>query len=645
VLTLAFIWSISIPPAAASSKQVVVLLVEGTTFERFMKLPGSRELATTGGAALLSPRTVPGDAGSGHYLTLGTGTRSVGPNIQPRAAVQPLLAENMPLAARLEDLPAYVEANEGLSTPGLLGSLLERRGVHSCAFGTSESLAGEATLVAMDRRGRTNPGPGAGQDMIAGHAFRSCDLLVMRASTHLLTTLGGIGPGFFDSFAPNTLAILLEATPSAAMTRVKDEVTPIIVAEPASRRSASPHTLTSDTTRRIGLVSNEDVAPTILRFFGIPIPAEMNGSPILVVDEPPPFWMHARHLANRRTAVPLSVGVLIAVSAVGFIALFLNLRRRRPWTALDRASAAVPLFTPAIGVAALAAGSLPVLSYAWLIPFLVIAALAGAVLGMAFRTRGPLAPAAVVSAGVIVFFVVEALRGWPDTLFPVLGGSALDGARFFGLPNTYIGVLLGAGVWLAAALPTYAGFVLLFALGLFAGFPELGADVGGALTLFAAAGLWLTLRAPRFEWRRLLIPVAVIIVGTALVFGANAWLSAAPTHATRFIEGAGQRSFTGVATERLSTSWRLLTRYPLTWIILAGLPICLWLALRPPAAMRSAYERHAEWRDAMVVLVLASIVAFVVNDTGAAAAGFGFGLAIAGILYLPLAERAAEQRP
>ena len=60
---------------------------------------------------------------------------------------------------------------------------------------------------------------------------------------------------------------------------------------------------------------------------------------------------------------------------------------------------------------------------------------------------------------VIVFFVVEALRGWPDTLFPVLGGSALDGARFFGLPNTYIGVLVGAGIWLAAALPAYAGFV------------------------------------------------------------------------------------------------------------------------------------------------------------------------------------------
>src|SRR5439155_3717594 len=141
-----------------------------------------------------------------------------------------------------------------------------------------------------------------------------------------------------------------------------------------------------------------------------------------------------------------------------------------------------------------------------------------------------------VSAGVIVFFVVEALRGWPDTLFPVLGGSALDGARFFGLPNTYIGVLLGAGLWLAAALPAYAGFVLLFALGLFAGFPELGADIGGALTLFAAAGLWHGVRVrPRFGWREAALALVVVLGGLALVLGANAVLTSAPTHATRFV--------------------------------------------------------------------------------------------------------------
>jgi hypothetical protein len=517
--------------------------------------------------------------------------------------------------------------------------------MHTCAYGPTKSLNAQAVLVAMDRDGKTNPGPGSAHDLFTGQGFRSCRLLVMHASPRLLTALGGIGPEFFDTSSPNTLAVVLEAAPTLAMSRAKDEVTPIIVAELHAAGSTHPRTLTSDTTRRVGLVSNEDVAPTILHFFDIPVPAEMNGSPIRFVEAPPPFRMHARHLANRRTVVPLSVGVLLAVSLIGFIALFLILWRRPPWNAFDRVSMALPLLLPGVAVAALAAGSLPILSYTWLITLLVLSGLAAAALGVAIRGLGILAPAAALSAGVIVFFVVEALRGWPDTLFPVLGGSALDGARFFGLPNTYIGVLAGAGIWLAAALPAYTGFVLLFGLGLFAGFPELGADIGGALTLFAAAGLWFGLRVRRrFAWQEAAIALAVVVLGMALVFGANVWLSSAPTHATRFVEGAGNRNLIETITDRLSTSWDLLTRYPLTWIVATGLPICLWLALRPPSRMRRAFDHHPEWRDAMVILALASIVAFVGNDTGAAAAGFGFGFAIAGILYLPLADRASEPR-
>src|SRR5205085_7005973 len=90
-----------------------------------------------------------------------------------------------------------------------------------------------------------------------------------------------------------TLVIVLQAQPSTQMTRVGDEVTPIVMAEGTPprllRATALMHTLTSETTRRDGVVSNEDVAPTILHFFGIPVPSEMNGSPIRVIDQAPPF--------------------------------------------------------------------------------------------------------------------------------------------------------------------------------------------------------------------------------------------------------------------------------------------------------------------------------------------------------------------
>ena len=82
------------------------------------------------------------------------------------------------------------------------------------------------------------------------------------------------------------------------------------------RTTGDLHTLTSDTTRRVGLVSNEDVAPTLLRYFGIPIPSEMNGRPIRVVtDAGPPFALHRKHLENRRIGTP------VGLMALGWVVL------------------------------------------------------------------------------------------------------------------------------------------------------------------------------------------------------------------------------------------------------------------------------------------------------------------------------------
>src|SRR3989442_772647 len=83
-------------------------------------------------------------------------------------------------------------------------------------------------------------------------------------------------------------------TPSREMLAHNDELTPIVVADgtPASLfdRHGPIHTLTSDTTRRDGVVSNEDVAPSILRYLGLNVPSNMNGAPIRFArDAPAPF--------------------------------------------------------------------------------------------------------------------------------------------------------------------------------------------------------------------------------------------------------------------------------------------------------------------------------------------------------------------
>jgi hypothetical protein len=594
----------------------------------------------TRGLGLLSARTPSGNRGLGAYVTLGAGARAIAP-------VDRVNATEAGEGLQLDDFDKYIRANLGRAVPGLLASALGREGITTCAVPLHFKLASPAMLVAANT---------SGQVVLAPH-HDDCELTVVDATGQTGHEFGSFPSGLrglVGALSPRhrtverALLLVVQATPTAEMSVRRDEVPPFLFAEgaPDELRAGSgrPGTLTSDTTRIDGVVSNEDVAPTILDFFDIPIPSEMNGTPIRVVDEAPPFELYERHLAQRRMTIPVSIGFFVMVVVLGVLAVALVARRRGPDGTIDNLGLAIPLIVPSVATAMLAAASLPTFSYAWVIPFLVLAGLAGAALGLAFRRRGPLAPAGVVATGVILFFVVEALRGWPDTLFPLLSGSALDGARFYGLPNVDLGLLLGCGLWVAASLRPFTGFVLLAALGLFAGFPDLGADLGGAVTLLFAGGLWLAVNVKGEPlWRRAAIVVATVAVGTALVILANRYLTSTPTHVTRLAEGAGNRDLLHALLDRLAIGWRLLLHNPFGFIPVVGLPICLWLAVRAPGTLKESFERHPEWRSAMVVLVLASIVAYVVNDTGVAAAGLGFGLALAGILYLPLAERAKSQ--
>jgi hypothetical protein len=626
------------PVSAAPSRQAVVFLVHGASFEQLMAITEMRALARAGGAALMSPRTVAGDRGPGAYLTLGTGVRSAG----PEPAVRMRVLEGRLL---LLDFPSYIRANRGRSVPGLLASILASRGLRTCLDG---GIGGPGLLMAMTRDGRAY--------LAQPHPAVPCSLTIVDDVGSLGLHVDNSGL-FFGQFmqdylsrqlqaAGPLLVLVVEARPDPDMNRAKDELTPIVMAEgdPATLFAASGpmHTLTSDTTRRIGVVSNEDVAPTILRFFGIAVPSDMNGSPIRLDEAPAPFALHAKHLENRRATVPVQIGAGIAVTVIGVISLALVIGRGRVPRPLARVAPALPLTALPLGVALLAAGRLPHETYAWTVPFLAAVAAAGGAAAFALGRRGALVAPAALGAGAIAFFVVEALQGWLDTPFTLLGGTALDGARFYGLPNNMIGLLLASGLWVAATLRPFPGFLFLLAVALFVGFPDLGANLGGALTVLVAAGLWLVLRpGRRLRWRDAAIAAGVVVAGMAVVLAAQVVLASTPTHGTRFVENSGTNGIGHVLAtlgDRLLIGWRLLVRDPFAFVPVLGLPVTLAVLLRPSGALRQAFGRHPEWRTALIVLVVASIVAYVANDTGPAAVGLGWGLAAAGILYLPLWE-------
>jgi hypothetical protein len=621
------------PRATADDGRIaVVVLTNGPTFEDVMQAPGFQDVARAGGAALMSVRTVPGDAGPGHELTLGTGVRSEVP-------FSPVRVSTVGDSAIVQGFDRIVAANRGRSEPGLLGSVLKAHGLSACSFGDP------AALVAMDRTGVATASGGCAvkvYDLSLSPSI-SADPARRRAATDRLSAeLAILVPQ-----APRVLLMVLGPQPSASMDAARDELTPIVMAEGAPkdvfRTTGDLHTLTSDTTRRVGLVSNEDVAPTLLRYFGIPIPSDMNGEPIRVVtDAGPPFALHRKHLENRRIDTPVGLMALGWVVLAGVVPMFLIRWRRRVPRWAGRAATILPLTAASIGVALLVAGRLPSQSYANAIPVVLAVTVILPALALELRRFGTLTPAAGMGAAVLAYVVFDALQGFPDTPFTLLGGTALDGARFYGLPNNATGLLLGSALWVAAVLSPWAGYSLLVAVGLFCGFPDLGADLGGALTMFVAAGLWWALRTRgRLRWIDLLITGGTVVVGMAAVLVAQVTLASTPTHGTRFVQSAGRSGLGGVvhtATERLGTGVRLILDSPLSWLVVVGLPVALYLALRPPGVVGEELDRWPQWRAVVLTTLVAGIVAYMVNDTGVAAAGFAFGMGAAGLLYLPMLE-------
>jgi hypothetical protein len=552
----------------------------------------------------------------------------------------PLLLAPSPAAAQEPgERQAFVFLLDGLPFEGLL-AMPEARGLAS--LGGAGLLSAHEPL--RDALGRVDPGlPLAIVDLGSAEAPGGglAPGVLRRAPRR-------IGEAIEGATADEVLVILATSSPSEAMRRAKDELAGIVMAvgsrgalttvlagpppEPGSLAS-----LTSDSTGRDGVVTTTDVAPTLASFL-VPATEAVGIRPIA---GPPPFELHERYLANRRMSVPVQLAAGLWVTLGLALSLVAAARRRWLSPATRLASSAFPLSVLPLALSLLLAGHLPSLTYATVVPFVVAGTGAGAAAGVAVaRARGAAAALAVQGLVAILVLVLEAALGWTAVLYTFLGGTHLDGARFFGLPNVLIGLLLGAAVWTGLRLEDAPAAGVLVACALFAGWPGLGSNLGGAVTLAAAAGLWWGLRASgRLGMREAGLGLAAATVGALVTLGVHRWLADAPTHLSRFARGEAGPGLLGTFLDRLGIGVELIARNPLAVLPVLGVPVAFLVVRRPPERLAELFGRGRVWRDAALVTLASSVVAYVANDTGATALGLGFGTTVAMLLTGVLAGR------
>jgi len=549
----------------------------------------------------------------------------------------PFLAARPALAA---DPPAVLVVGvPGVSLPGLVASPAVRQLVDASSRGGAGLMV--ATGVdPIDQLGAVAAEPGTGVV-----AIRLGDPAELRSA--LAASLGELDP---DARA----LVMIATTPApgdppwlgaAALAEGRAGAMGVALAA----RSEPPEvasTLTSDSTHRIGVVTGPDVAATAIDTAGLPVATDPEGSPIRVVDAPPPVGLYERYLDQRRLAVPVGIVTGLYALAAGLLGLMLLLTRSgSPRMRTNAGLAAIAVVPLSAGL--MLVGHLDRLTYPTVFAFLaVFASLALLAMATVRRRADTLGSVAALGAGLLAMFAAEAALGWTATLTPLLGGAQLDGGRFFGLPNVQIGLLMGATLYVAQRLRSWAaGVLLLLASALFAGLPWTGSNIGAAVTIAAAAGIWWGLRADAGRLRAVtILRVLAAVLGTvAVVVIAHRYISNTPTHISRFAsDTGGLAGLWDEAVHRLGVGMDLLVRNPFGLIPVVGVLATLWLVLRPPAGLRPSLADHPAWRDALVTILLGSVIAYVANDSGAAAIGLGFGTALGGLLYVSLADAPAK---
>jgi len=365
----------------------------------------------------------------------------------------------------------------------------------SSPFGHRADLAAVAdrTLAALAGAEVVLVDPGDLERADAVDDIGGADAYVARSRASALAGADDLLGRLTAGLPPGTLLLVVSVTPPADEWRL----TPMV----ASGAGVIPGYLHSPSTRRLGLVTLTDIAPTVLASLGAPVPDALTGRPLRYHPGPTDLARLAdldRDGAWReRVWLPLTTGFIVAQVALWFLTGFVLARGvswvRRPWLRLAAlAVAAFPLATLLLravpDVAELGGAALAVL-----------VALDAAVVALAScARRRPLSPLAWILGATVALLLVDVATGARLQLAGILGYSPQTASRWFGIGNTTFGTLAGATLLVAGLHVTHAprrrdavvsAGALLVLVAFMDGAPFLGADVGGLVTLVPVGGL------------------------------------------------------------------------------------------------------------------------------------------------------------
>ena len=697
-----------------ADRQVIMLVVDGLSLEEWeyaqRKYPAIRDLMDNSSLALMNTGTAGGLNSVNAYVTIGAGARALGTNKGGLALNIEEMKEGYPAEALYRrytgripqghmvhlGINNLIEVNKPLNhraVPGALGTLIREEGMKTALLGNGdgEEYNRLASTLIMDKHGIIDYGKGGKEILRSGEEYPSGlmmdvekiwdeflilldksqvividwgDTFRLRESMSMLSPekaqaffniqLENLGL-FLEKIAPllgeERVLLFFTPNPQGIVTPGGDQVSLLALYQGQEEPSGL---LSSGTTMRPGLVASIDIAPTILDLLGLSPPSYLYGDPVEIASKDNNGFSYLLSLNEQISRVHqqrpslikayILAQIVLVLAAVGGLIFNFDFYKylRLPMVFLML----VPLSFLIYG--AFPPGNLFV-SFVVVIIFTLI-------FTTAFLYRSSNVDLFLRVGGVIsLALVVDILTGANLMKNSVMGYDPVSGARFYGIGNEYMGILIGTSVLFAATLyQKMMGkktkiFILIplsfvFITYLFIS-PAWGANFGGSLTaLVAFTVTYLGLEGKSIKDKKIWVGItgAGILFFAALIFLNFKGDGEMVSHVGRamwLIRLEGGEEAMNIIHRKAAMNAKLF-RYSL-WsrILVLFLALKGFLYYHPPGLLRKIKEKYEKLYRGFAGIIAGSIAAILLNDSGVVA-----GATV--LLYggIPLLLLALEER-
>lgn len=697
ILALIFLMFFSLPyntiKADGARKMAVLVIMDRVSLEDLKEAytPNIDKLIYSGSIGLMNTNTAGSRNQKNAYITIGAGTRAVNSQRGHMAfnaldEYEGQRADEMYKQCMGIDIEPSNIVNLGIPQiirnnlnqkhqiiPGMLGELLRENKITTIVLGNEDAgdqIKRNITTIVMDTSGIVDGGK-VNNDLLVdknerpfgvmtnyemllrefdkyaqpksfiaiqlGDTSRAEDFRLYTSDEMLLRyRIKAIeeGDAFIGSLLErmdleNDIFILATPYPNAKAMEVNNRLTPVVVAGRGIDRGWT----TSSTTKRPGVVTNLDIAATILDYFQIDKPAVMLGNPIdstkdgKGVDELLALNNRLLIIYNNRPGLLKGyTSALIFIPIIAVAVLIYKGQYSKSLKPMLVGAMSVPLvylYLPVIMGDNLWYNAILSIALAIFITFIISLLLKGnirALIGLCLITT--------------LLVITDLLMGAPLIKESPLGYDVIAGARYYGIGNELTGVIIGSAMVSAFGILNFreknkglAGFekyILLICL-VFITFvvisPRMGANVGGGIGTFMGFGTGIAmLFKDKMSFKQLLFILAGLAVFVISVFVWD-WLRPddSQTHIGRtlaLIEEEGIISLFTIAYRKLDMNIRLIKYTIWSRVFLVSLFMIVALLYRPVGLLKEVLEENKILGYGLLGATVGSITSLFVNDSG-----------------------------